>query len=92
MFKGGTWDKEDKFDLEINQEIKKMVEKEQISRIIVEHKEIEKLQDSIDIGSAVKGGNIKIYGDFSQKDMFKAKIDNALFLRNYAKDKLGITE
>lgn len=45
--------------------------------------------DSITIGSASKGGAIKVYGDFRNKDEFKLKIDNAVEIRTYALLKLG---
>ena len=40
--------------------------------------------DSISIGSASKGGAIKVYGDFRKPLEFKAKIDQAKELREYA--------
>lgn len=57
-------------------------------KIIVEHYEKEKLQDSIDIGSPSKGGNIKCYMDFKDKEESKIKIDNAIELRKYFNEKL----
>ena len=44
--------------------------------------------DSLEIGTPAKGGAIKVYGDFSNKDEFQKKIDNAVELRNYANQKL----
>ena len=63
--------------------------KSKLGTIIVEHKEEQKYQDSIEIGTAGKGGAIKVYGDFKEKDMFKVKIDTALELREYANSKLN---
>ena len=34
------------------------------TKLIVEHRETGKLQDSLEIGSASKGGAIKVYGNF----------------------------
>ena len=44
--------------------------------------------DSLEIGTPAKGGAIKIYGDFNDKDTFQRKIDNALELKNYANQKM----
>lgn len=57
---------------------------EQISRQITED------ADSIAIGSATKGGLIKIYGNFKDPDAFKVKIDNAKAVRDYANANIGI--
>jgi len=37
--------------------------------------------DSIELGTAAKGGGLKVYGDFSKPDEFRAKLDNAMKLR-----------
>ncbi len=42
--------------------------------------------DSIELGSASKGGKVKIYGDFNDLDKFKHKIDNANQALSYAKN------
>ena len=44
--------------------------------------------DSIEIGTPGKGGALKVYGDFSIKGVFQAKIDNALEIRAYAQSKM----
>ena len=44
--------------------------------------------DSLEIGTPSKGGAIKVYGNFSDKEIFKTKIDNALELRSYANSKI----
>ena len=40
--------------------------------------------DSLEIGSASKTGVIKIYGNFSDKEAFKKKLDTAFEIREYA--------
>jgi len=57
--------------------------------LMVEHRETGKLQDSLEIGSASKGGAIKIYGDFKNKEEFEAKIISAFELRKKAQYFLG---
>lgn len=49
----------------------------------------DQFQDSLEIGSASKGGVIKVYGNFADKEAFQMKIDAALYLRNYTQDKMG---
>jgi hypothetical protein len=58
------------------------------SKIIVEHRDVDKFQDSLEIGTAGKGGNIKVYGDFNQPDIFRNKIDEAIKLRQYVNTKI----
>lgn len=53
------------------------------------HKEITESPDSIALGSASKEGILKIYGDFSNLEAFKKKIDNALAVRSYFQEKAG---
>lgn len=48
--------------------------------------------DSIEIGTAGKGGAIKVYGNYDNADAFKLKIDNALMVREYANSKLNVKE
>lgn len=45
--------------------------------------------DSITIGSASKGGQVKIYHDFSDPEGFKDKIMKAADVAEFAKQKLG---
>ena len=45
--------------------------------------------DSITLGTPGKLGEVKIYGDFSDADAFKIKVDNAAMIREYATKKLG---
>lgn len=44
--------------------------------------------DSLEIGTPGKGGAIKIYGDFANKEEFKSKIDNAIELRNHLQSQM----
>lgn len=46
---------------------------------------VNELPDSLEIGTAGKGGAIKVYGDYNKPDEFRTKINNALALRLYAK-------
>ena len=45
--------------------------------------------DSIEIGTAGKGGGIKIYGNYSRPEEFQNKIDAAFKLRAYAQERIG---
>ncbi len=45
--------------------------------------------DSLEIGSASKGGVLKVYGNFEDPDAFRKKIDAALELRRYAHDRMA---
>ena len=44
--------------------------------------------DSLEIGTPSKGGAIKVYGNFENKEAFKSKIDTAIEIRNYASSKI----
>ena len=46
--------------------------------------------DSLEIGSASKGGVVKVYGSFDDPEAFRKKIDAALELRRHAQR--GIAE
>ena len=46
--------------------------------------------DSITIGSATKGSQVKIYGDFSHPEEFKKKIDDAKEVKEYAKANIAV--
>jgi hypothetical protein len=46
--------------------------------------------DSLEIGTPSKGGAIKIYGDFSKPDEFKAKIQKAKEVKEEAQKTLGV--
>lgn len=58
------------------------MEETKIQKIVTEN------PDSLEIGTPSKGGVIKVYGNFSEKEIFKVKIDNALELRNYVISKI----
>lgn len=63
-----------------------MMEKE----ITVIRKTINDAADSLEIGTPSKGGAIKVYGDFNKVDDFKAKIDNAKKVREYANANIAV--
>ena len=46
--------------------------------------------DSLTIGSASKGGAIKIYGNFADEEAFKKKIDAAKKVREYAQANIAV--
>ena len=46
--------------------------------------------DSLEIGTPSKGGAIKIYGNFADKEAFKKKIDAAKEVREYAQTNLMV--
>jgi len=46
--------------------------------------------DSINIGSASKGGAVKVYGDMNKPEEFKKKIDNAKEVMEYSRANLTI--
>jgi len=56
---------------------------ESIQRIVTEN------PDSITIGSATKGAQIKVYGNFDKLDEFLGKIDRAREIRDYANKELN---
>jgi len=45
--------------------------------------------DSLEIGTAAKGGGIKVYGNFSREAEFKNKIDSAKKILDYAREQLA---
>ena len=49
------------------------------------------VMDSIEIGTASKGGKLKIYGSFDKPDEFKKKINNAREVKKYAVANLTIS-
>ena len=51
---------------------------ESISKIVTEN------PDSLEMGSSAKGIKLKVYGDFSDLEAFKIKVDNARAARDYA--------
>ena len=79
---------EDSTDSNPNKIPEELIEEEKINEVI--HKQITENPDSITIGSATKGSQIKVYGDFDKLDEFKAKIDNAREVRDYAQRNLAV--
>ena len=57
---------------------------ESIQKIVTEN------PDSITIGSATKGAQIKVYGDFAKPEEFKVKINNAKEIKRYANENLMV--
>ncbi len=55
-----------------------------IQKIITEN------SDKLEIGTAGKGGSIRVSGDFNKPEEFKKKIDNAIEVRKYANSKIAI--
>ncbi len=53
-------------------------------------KHITENPDSIEIGTPAKGGAVKIYGNFADKEAFKKKIDAAKEVKDYANANIGI--
>ena len=45
--------------------------------------------DSLTLGTPGKTGEVKIYGNFNDLEAFKAKIDNAVIVREYANSKIN---
>ena len=59
-----------------------------LQNIHVDHESTNKSPDSLEIGTPGRGGVIKVYGDFSNPEQFKAKLEQALELRDYANSKV----
>ena len=62
----------------------------EVNKIVVEHRELEKIQDSIEIGTPSKGGAIKCYMDFNDVEGSKIKIERAVKLKEYFNEQLGV--
>ena len=58
---------------------------ESIQKIVTEN------PDSITIGSATKGAQLKVYGNFEDLEAFKKKVDCARAVRDYANQILAPT-
>lgn len=54
----------------------------------IDHESVNKSPDSLEIGTPGRGGVIKVYGDYSNPEQFKAKLDQAIQLKAYANTKL----
>lgn len=59
-----------------------------LQNIHVDHESTNKSPDSLEIGTPGRGGVIKVYGDFSNPEAFRQKIEKALELRDYANSKV----
>ena len=53
-------------------------------------KQVTENPDSIAMGSAAKGSLVKIYGDFSDVEAFKKKIEAAKEVKKYAEANLAV--
>ena len=53
-------------------------------------KHITENPDSLEIGTPSKGGAVKIYGNFSDEEAFKKKIDAAKEVKKYAEANIGV--
>ena len=66
---------------------KEMIKMDKISMLkIMELFDVK--QDSLEVGTASKGGGIKVYVNFSDLEETKTKIDNAIIAREYARKKI----
>ena len=59
-----------------------------LSGKIAVQKSVTENPDSIEFGTPSKGGTVKIYGNFADKESFKKKIDAAKEVRAYAQVEL----
>ena len=59
-----------------------------LRNVHIEHESTNKTPDSLEIGTPGKGGVIKIYGDFSNPEQFKLKLEQAIQLKAYANSRL----
>ena len=59
-----------------------------LRNVHIEHESTNKSPDSLEIGTPGRGGVIKVYGDFSNPEAFRQKIEKALELRDYANSKV----
>jgi len=53
-------------------------------------KQITENPDSLELGTPSKGGAVKIYGNFSDVEAFKKKIDAAAEVKKYAQEKIMV--
>lgn len=54
------------------------------------HKTIAENPDSLELGTPSKGGAIKVYGNFADKEAFKKKIDAAKEVRDDAQANVSV--
>ncbi len=59
-----------------------------LRNVHIEHESTNKSPDSLEIGTPGKGGVIKIYGDFSNPEQFKAKLEQAIQLKEFANSRI----
>lgn len=58
------------------------------NKLIVEHREVGKYQDSLSIGSSARNCEMKVYCDFNNPEQSKKKVDEAIKLRTYLMEKI----
>ncbi len=63
-----------------------------LSAILAQLLRIEAQKDSLEIGTPGRGGTVKVYGDFSDVEAFKVKLDVAFELRKLAQVKVAEQE
>ncbi len=63
-----------------------------LSAILQQILQIEAEKDSLEIGTPGRGGCVKIYGNLSDPEGFKAKLDIAFELRKFAQLKVSEQE
>ncbi|MEK6829427.1 MAG: hypothetical protein AABY15_04820 [Nanoarchaeota archaeon] len=61
---------------------------EETQKLIVEHRETGKLQDSLTIGSPAKNCEVKVYFDAGNPEEAKKRVDEALKMRGYLMEKV----
>lgn len=61
-----------------------------LRNIKVTHESINPNPDHIEIGTAGKGGVIKVYGDFNKPEEFKLKVERALLIREFTNQRMTI--
>lgn len=59
-------------------------------RELLKTNQVSEDKDSMELGAPTKGGKIKLYGDYSDSEGFKTKIDKAHELQSYAQAKLNL--
>lgn len=60
------------------------------NKLIVEHRETGKYQDSLSIGSSAKNCELKVYFDSGNYDNAVKRIDEAIKLRSYLMGKISV--
>lgn len=57
---------------------------------LITHRQEDQRKDSIEIGTASKGGGVKVYVDLTRPDEARRLIDNAYELLQYTRTKWGV--